>query len=839
MDASDPSAGGASKADRSSWIDRWVWLLWRRRGTVVVLGVVTLAACALYASRLELRPSFTELLPENAPSVLDLRRITRRMVSTDLLIVAIEGDDASRNQQAADAIADAIRKLPADLVARVKHRVDEERAFFDRYKWLYAELEDLESLRDRLELEIAKKKNPLFVSLDDEEEPVDPDEVETKYRGRYPTLARFARGHIATDTGKLFVVLVWPLDNAAAEGRGDELSARVRRAIDDLRPARRWGVEVTLAGNIQTSIEERAALVDDLVLASTVCTALVLAVILLYFRRLRSLVYVGFPALTGVAAAFAFAEVAYGALNASTAFLGSIILGNGINFPIVFVSRYAEEARRHDDVRVAISKALRGTALPTLVAAGAASTAYASLVLTDFRGFSQFGAIGGVGMLLCWVASVSLLPAACMLWEGRAGASRMAPPARAQFSGAAALLVRRAPGLLLLVGVALSVAAVVELPAYLRDPIEYNFRKLRNRKTQTSGLAHATTKVDKLFGRQMTPAAVLADRRDQVPLIKSALLERDRRVVDVPVLESVETIESVLPGSREEQEKKLAVIAAIRKQLEDPGFKLLDDDDRARIEKLKPPTDLRPIGEEDLPAEIRRRYSEKDGTVGRVLLLYPNPTFSSWRGKDAIRFAAVTREIPLPNGDVVRSASNSVILADMVENMLRDGPRATLFSLLGVLGLVVLLTRSARGTLMVTGSLVLGVLWMVGAVATFDEKVNFLNFVALPITFGIGVDYAVNVFSRYRSDGGGSMADAVLNTGGAVVLCSATTIIGYAALLVADNRGLVSFGALAILGEFACLASGVVWMPALAELIDRRRARATSETGAGSPGGTP
>jgi len=104
-----------------------------------------------------------------------------------------------------------------------------------------------------------------------------------------------------------------------------------------------------------------------------------------------------------------------------------------------------------------------------------------------------------------------------------------------------------------------------------------------------------------------------------------------------------------------------------------------------------------------------------------------------------------------------------------------------------------------------------------------DEKVNFLNFVALPITFGIGVDYAVNVYFRYRADGSGSMADAVLNTGGAVVLCSATTIIGYAALLVADNRGLVSFGALAILGEFACLAGGVLLMPAVAEIVDRRR----------------
>jgi predicted RND superfamily exporter protein len=32
-------------------------------------------------------------------------------------------------------------------------------------------------------------------------------------------------------------------------------------------------------------------------------------------------------------------------------------------------------------------------------------------------------------------------------------------------------------------------------------------------------------------------------------------------------------------------------------------------------------------------------------------------------------------------------------------------------------------------------------------------KLNFLNFVALPITFGIGVDYAVNVMQHARLEG--------------------------------------------------------------------------------------
>ena len=47
-----------------------------------------------------------------------------------------------------------------------------------------------------------------------------------------------------------------------------------------------------------------------------------------------------------------------------------------------------------------------------------------------------------------------------------------------------------------------------------------------------------------------------------------------------------------------------------------------------------------------------------------------------------------------------------------------------------------------------------------------------------------------------------------------MALCSLTTIIGYAALLVARNQALRSFGEMAILGEVACLSAAIVGMPA-------------------------
>jgi predicted RND superfamily exporter protein len=113
-------------------------------------------------------------------------------------------------------------------------------------------------------------------------------------------------------------------------------------------------------------------------------------------------------------------------------------------------------------------------------------------------------------------------------------------------------------------------------------------------------------------------------------------------------------------------------------------------------------------------------------------------------------------------------------------------------------------------------------------------KINFCNFVAYPITFGIGVDYSVNVMTRYVQDGERDLTGAVRSTGAAVGLCSLTTIIGYSSLLLAKNRALYLFGATAVLGEVACLTAAVVALPALLVCIRRMKTGLASKRGVAS-----
>jgi uncharacterized protein len=133
------------------------------------------------------------------------------------------------------------------------------------------------------------------------------------------------------------------------------------------------------------------------------------------------------------------------------------------------------------------------------------------------------------------------------------------------------------------------------------------------------------------------------------------------------------------------------------------------------------------------------------------------------------------------------------------------------------------LARSRAGAGLVIGTLVAGVLWMLGTAAWIGVRTNFLNFIALPITFGIGVDYGINIYLRYRLEGRGRVGRAVRATGGAVALCSLTTIIGYSSLLLSHSRALRSFGLLADLGEVTCLMAALVALPALVRAFSKPR----------------
>jgi hypothetical protein len=370
----------------------------------------------------------------------------------------------------------------------------------------------------------------------------------------------------------------------------------------------------------------------------------------------------------------------------------------------------------------------------------------------------------------------------------------------------------------------LSITSLFGLRHFLSDPFEYDFRKLNTKTDSTEEARNFSRSIEGLFGRWPSPTIVLADSINEVELIRAAIRKQDTEQPGPDVIGQITTVYDLLPGPPDAQQRKLELIRQIRKLVHDPALEVLSDDEKKQIEQIDPPDGLHELAPMDLPALARRPFTEVDGSIGRVVLVYPIEVgLSVWNGKDLLRIAAVLQHLHLSNGKMIETSGSAVVFGSMIRSILHDGPIATAASLIAVLIIIAFTIRPARLAALALGTLALGVVWMVGSAGWGGVRVTFLNFIALPITFGIGAEYALNVLTRFREDR--NIVHAVLSTGAAVALCSWTTIIGYGSLLAARNQALNGFGWMAILGEISCLMAAIIALPAALLWWRKRAAR--------------
>jgi predicted RND superfamily exporter protein len=802
---------------------------------LVVLLTAALGLLGTYlSSRLKFRTSFAELLPEGDPGVQALHRTEKRIGDLTLLLVGVRSPDVTASERYAEALTARLRSLPPTVVDIAAYHIRDIFDFVEDHRWLYASQADLVEVRDRIRREVLRRKNPLVLDLSDDEEQGQQDKaLEQRLKKAIPLQGRFPGGLFRNPSSKTVWVTALPPGGLLVENAGEALLAATQQFIRETPPARfHPQMEVQMAGPIITSIRNREALQRDLVLVATLCALLIPLSMALYFRRARAVLFVAVPAVMATVLAYAVAYLAFGYLTTVTSFLVSFVMGNGTNYAVVLLARYEEQRRHGDSVRVAALHACGALWRTTGVAALASALSYGSLMITSFRGFSQFGAIGAAGCLLAWAMTFTLMPAMLCLLDGR-GPRQHAPGRAPTLLVGLGSFIERRPRLVLAVGSALTLFLAIGAARMGRETFEYDFRKLSARGIIDETGRQFDEDYTALFGRWPQPTVVLADRPEDVEPLRTAIRQADRSLPRPQVIGDIITVWDLLPGRPEVQREKLTLLAQIRKLIDDPAMELVEEKTRQDMQRLRPPDTLRALGPGDLPPLARRPFTEVDGTMGRVLLIYPpEQGVTLYDGRILLRIAAVLQKITLPDGRQVESSGSAVIFAGMIRSVLHDGPLASFASLTAVLLLVLLRVRPRRAALFVMGGLLAGVVWMVGIAGWLGIKITFLNFIALPFIFGVGVEYAIHVVSEWKEHG--SVRRTVGSAGGAVALCSWSAIVGYGSLLVARNGALQGLGAMATVGETTCLLAAVILTPAALVLASRGGRQAGAGGGAGA-----
>jgi len=825
------------------WLAALAALQARKPWQLVALAVLSMLPALWAASRLGLKLDLSELLPDSKESVIEMRRVSKRLAGSATLSILVRTSSPGKQKEleaCVDALVPALYGLGKPWVGAVDYGVKDARAFFDENALFYASLADVQKAHDRVvdryDWEVSKEQGSL---LDEEDEPppITADSIEKELTTRKtPTKATpdagpsFANGYYEAPDGSYAALLV--RTPVSGKAKIAELRRRVEAAVARVDPKRfEPSMTAQYTGDVVTGQEEYDRITGDLVHVGVIGVVGVLSVVFLYFLRLRIVLTMGGALLVGLAWTFGVTNYTIGYLNSSTGFLVSIIAGNGINYGIVYMARYVE-ARRDQRLNVtdAIRVAHRDTWIPTLASAATGGLAYGSLIVTDFRGFKHFGIIGGYGMLFCWLTTYLFTPALL------AASERVWPAYR---EGEKALNVGRyfgvlfervglgAPRVVAGIGAVVGALAVTLATLYFHaDPMEYNMRNVGNDDNNSpSGAKRLSHLVDEVVGRVgQDGIAIVTERVDQVQPLEAELLRRQKAAPpDHKPFENTVSIFSLLPT---EQAAKLPLITEMRDRIlraHTRGF--IAPDDWTKLEKHLPQGEVHAIGIADLPEQAARSFTERDGTRGRIVYIAPTLGRSVWDAKYLMEWANSFRHVNLPTGEVIHGSGRAVIFADMIYTIGQDAPRAIFASALGTILVIVLAFRGSRLALGVFVPWLVGIASLVAFMFLKQIHLNFLNFVAVPITIGVGAEYAHNMMQRYRFEGRGKLPHVVVATGGALMLCSLTTSIGYFALLSSINKGIHSFGLSAAVGELTCIAATVLWLPALLATLEQRRAK--------------
>ena len=806
---------------------------------VLAVALVLSAFGVRQALTLQIDTDIATLLPPEYESVQAIQRLQETVGAETSVDVAIASPSFRANRAFADRFVPAMTALEQPsgepYFTRVEYRRDVR--FISENALYFATFEELDRLERFLReqaQEVRSATDPLrvdlFASAADSASAARQREAD-RLRADLAQLA-LTEYFVSPDSTTL-VVKFYPTGAQTDIGFVERLYADVDALVERLEPARYHPqMEVTPAGRLLRQTIEVRSITNDVQNSFGAGVLSVIFAVVLYFlykstqartggrfvwrvvlsellRTPVTAVLLTLPLLMSLSWAAGMAAVLFGTLNLMTSTLGLVLFGLGIDYGIHFYARYAEERGGGKNVVEAVEETFVSTGQG--IAVSALTTAFALFVLqiADFRGFSEFGLIGGLGILFALVSMLVVLPALLSVAERvgalnlrfRGEASAYEPDHRFPFSRT-----------VLMACLALTAASLAAAPGVR---FEYDFSKLDPEYDEYFRRAEA---LEPVFGQseRRNPAYILLDSPEDVRSVSTAL---EGLAAEDSLILAVESLQERFPTDTTTAQQKLERLAEIREILSDP---FLTADTTGQVARLRQAASaLEPVPLDSVPQFITRPFTTRSGDLGQFVVVFPEGNMAD--GRRSLRFAELVGTVTTPEGEEFYAASTQLVAADMLRLMQEESPTMIGLTFALVFVLVFASFRSLKWTLVAVMPLAVGLVWMMGTMVLFGIQLTFYNLVVLPTVLGIGNDGGVHLTHRYREEGPGSVRRVLRSTGEHVTMGALTNLIGFGGLLLSSHPGLRSIGVLAVAGIGATLAATLVFYPALLQVIEDNR----------------
>jgi uncharacterized membrane protein YdfJ with MMPL/SSD domain len=542
-----------------------------------------------------------------------------------------------------------------------------------------------------------------------------------------------------------------------------------------------------------------------------------------------------------------------GHLNILSSAFGTIVIGLGSDLGVYHIAQYLRLRKQSLSTREALLETARsvGPGITT----GALSTALAFFVigLTDFPGVAELGIVAGGGILLCWIAALTLLPAMIQWSDGKRPAWRVPAPLDI-YVWMKPIMSR--PRLLLgcfILGTAFIAAGLgrlwydhnlLNLHAVGLESVELEKELLQQNNLSASFAVSVARTREELESRK----AMFLDKQ-KLPLVdrvreiatclpagepaKRPVIERiHRRLANLP--ENVPTIPVVAPADlnralaglqqfmaaagRNDQAQSIQHIRNLVTGLPEQEFyrrlrafqQAMGADLLGRLYALRGAAHPQPPQFGDLPEGLVSRFVGRTGCY--VMHVYSKADI--W---DTQAMEEFVRQVRSVDPDVT---GNPIQILESSRAMKRSYEQAAWYALFTVLIIVYLDFRSVRNTLLALLPLGVAMLQLFGLMGLLNIPLNPANMIVLPLILGVGVDAGVHIVHDYLREPAPYRISG--STAAAIVINTLMNIVGFGSLMIASHRGLHSLGRVLTLG-MTCVLVSALMMPALLRLIQTMR----------------
>ena len=816
--------------------DRWIAWILRFHRLVLVLALLLTVLAGWYASHLRIDSDLRALLPAKDPVLVNLDRIESSFGALGSVNIVVKDGTQAQRHAFADAIAERLEH--SELVRDVEYRLRSD--FFAEHALYYLSDKEMEELDEHVQAwthyELCKAEPDVCLEPPDESAP----EALRKFvrQKQDAALGRTSfRDYFERDGLEALVLLVHPTGASSDLDFSQRVTREMRQLVGEVhtQAGAPWAgpMTVNIVGPYIIKADERATISEDMLKSGGFGFLGVVLILYLLLRSGRAVLTLLVPLVCGVAWSMAFTQLVLGHLNTLTSLISTVVMGMGIDAGIHFLLRVREEQAGVSD-REAIALAFGGLLVPLLVASGTTLGAFAVMASSAFPAFQEFGLIAGSGVALCLLAMVTVYPAALCL----SGVKRVVPRRGADAGSLLSRVVLFRPGLTLLV-----VVVLTGLAAYGSEKIQFenNGRSLQSDRTRAQ-VEKDVFLISEIFGKDIHAGILVVDSLEHArAVLVAGRAEQARRLADgTTTVAELFGAPDLLPDPAIDVAKRTEAIAAITEDIPEHTWTRLEEraanKDPAAADKnglsaedarkLQRMLKAGPVDLGQFPPSVLDKVRSPDGKFA----IYAYPNFDAADITKGVAFMAETVVYTAPLADQAGAAERvfvgeTTVYAMMYRMMLSEAPFVLGASAALIAFLVLIQLRSFGQTLLTLLPLALGMLWLVGLMGLIDVRFTLFNIPILPAILGIGVDNGVYLTDRIRRLHGepGGLASALGGTGAAILAATATTVMGFAAFMIADNGGLRGIGTLAVLGISIAALTALLVLPSLAAVFGRRR----------------